>query len=184
MSVVWSKKRTRGRHLEGIDDVVCRREEGSATAETQKKSSKADKGGNELTVDDGVDLDGDIIAGDDRLSRDGCDLDLDIDDSNLFRVGVDLDQSGVDRLVELTESADQSDTTLRDGSGRAKTVSDRVGVGKITLRLAKRDAEEPPFVDMTEENDGTHLYGLGQQKQQGIDPNNPATLPRHVIMDP
>ena len=30
----------------------------------------------------------------------------------------------------------------------------------------------------------THLYGLGQQKQQGMDPNNPATLPRQVIMDP
>lgn len=158
--------------------------EESATVETQQKFSRPTKGERRLTVNDRINLDGDIIASDDRLSRDGSNLDLDIDDSNLFRVGVDLDQSRVDRLVELTESADESDTTLRDGPGSVKTVSDRAGVGKITLRLAKRDAEEPPLGDTTEDEEGTHLYGLGQQKQQGIDPNNPATLPRQVIMDP
>jgi hypothetical protein len=40
----------------------------------------------------------------DSLSANGADLDLDVDDTQGLCADVDLDQTGIDRLVELTES--------------------------------------------------------------------------------
>lgn len=41
-------------------------------------------------------------------------MNLDIDYAKLLRVGVDLDQSGVRRLVELSKARDETDGTLLD----------------------------------------------------------------------
>ena len=60
---------------------------------------------------EGVHLDVDIVARDDLLTADGNNLDLDVDDADVLCAGVDLHQAGVDRLVELAEPCDQSDST-------------------------------------------------------------------------
>lgn len=68
------------------------------------------------TVQNGVDFDRNVIFRGDILTLYRSNLNFDVDDANLFRVRVDFDESGIDRPVELSESADESDATLRDGS--------------------------------------------------------------------
>lgn len=58
-----------------------------------------------------VHLNVDIIAGDDFLPSNRADLDLDVDDTKRLRADVDLDETWVDRFVELAEPRDQTDGT-------------------------------------------------------------------------
>ena len=60
----------------------------------------------------GVHLDVDIVSRDDLLAANGHDLDLDVDDADVLRAGVDLHQTGVHRLVELAEPRDKADGTF------------------------------------------------------------------------
>ena len=63
----------------------------------------------------GVHLDVDIVARDDLLAANGHDLNLDVDDADVLRAGVDLHQTGVHRLVELAEAGDEPDGACRAG---------------------------------------------------------------------
>ena len=60
----------------------------------------------------GVHLNVDIVARDDLLAANGHDLDLDVDDADILSAGVDLHQTGVDRLVELAKPRDKADGTF------------------------------------------------------------------------
>ena len=51
----------------------------------------------------------DVVARDDLLPANGADLDLDVDDAEGLGANVDLHETGVDRLVELSEARDESD---------------------------------------------------------------------------
>lgn len=53
----------------------------------------------------------DVIPGDDLLSADGADLDLDINNTQRLGADVDLDESWVDRLVKLSKARDEADRT-------------------------------------------------------------------------
>ena len=74
----------------------------------------------DLEVYDRVNFDVNIVPGDDLLSTNGTDLDFNVDDPKTFGTDVDLDQTGVYTLVELTEARNQADGTLVD-------VAERVG---------------------------------------------------------
>jgi hypothetical protein len=83
-----------------------------------------------VPADNTIDIDRDVVLGLDHLSWYTSQLDLYIytisfgyfpspfrrvvltDNSNLLRADIDLDQSWVDRLVELTESGYQTDRSL------------------------------------------------------------------------
>lgn len=58
-----------------------------------------------------VHFDVDVISGDDLLSADGADLDLDVDDAQGLGANIDLDESWVDGLIELSEARDETDRT-------------------------------------------------------------------------
>ena len=68
----------------------------------------------DLEVYDRVNLDVNIVPGDDLLSTNGTDLDFNVNDPKTFGTDVDLDQTGVYTLVELTEARNQADGTLVD----------------------------------------------------------------------
>ena len=65
----------------------------------------------DLEVDDRVNFDVNIVPGDDLLSTNGTDLDFNVNDPKTFGTDVDLDQTGVYTLVELTEARNQADRT-------------------------------------------------------------------------
>lgn len=80
-----------------------------------------------MPTDDTVDVDRDVVFGLDHLSRNTSELNLDVchasappgsydfisfkptDNPDRLGADIDLDQTGVDRLVELSESRDQTD---------------------------------------------------------------------------
>lgn len=57
----------------------------------------------------GLHFDVDVVAGDDRLSSNRAYLNLDVHNTERLGADVDLDQAGVDGLVELTEASDEAD---------------------------------------------------------------------------
>jgi hypothetical protein len=61
-----------------------------------------------LEVDHRVDLDVDIVAGDDGLASNGADLDLYIHNAEGFRAHVDVGKSRINRLVEMTKAGNES----------------------------------------------------------------------------
>ena len=56
-----------------------------------------------------VHLNVDVVARDDLLSANCANLNLDIHNAEGLRANVDLHETGVDGLVELSESSDQTD---------------------------------------------------------------------------
>ena len=63
----------------------------------------------------GLHFDVDVVAGDDRLSSNRAYLNLDVHNTERLGADVDLDQAGVDGLVELSETGNEA-----DGPWRAK----------------------------------------------------------------
>lgn len=82
----------------------------------------------DVVVDDAGEVEVDIVLGHAHLLGDLDDLDLDVDLDKALGQGVDLNQAGVDCLVELAELGDQADVTLADiliGVGAADAARDR-----------------------------------------------------------
>jgi hypothetical protein len=50
----------------------------------------------------------DVVTGDDHLSANRTDLDFDVDDAKGFRADIDLNETGIDRPVELSKARDQT----------------------------------------------------------------------------
>lgn len=67
-----------------------------------------------MIVDDGSQAQSNIVLGHAGLLRHLCNLDLDVDLKEPLAEGVDLDQAGIDCLVETTELGDETDLTLVD----------------------------------------------------------------------
>ena len=53
----------------------------------------------------------DIVPSDDCLATNGTNLDFDVDPTQRLGADVDLDETGVDRLVELSEAGYEADGT-------------------------------------------------------------------------
>ena len=58
-----------------------------------------------------VHFDVNIVPCDDGLSANGTDLDLDIHNAKTFGADVNLDKTGVDGFVELSEASHKTDRT-------------------------------------------------------------------------
>ncbi len=71
-------------------------------------------GADNVVVDDGGQVDGDVVLGHADLLGDFHDLDLDVDLDQALAERVDLDQAGVDGLVEAAELGDKADIALAD----------------------------------------------------------------------
>merc|ERR1711937_327038 len=67
-----------------------------------------------VVVDDRGQAQGDVVLGHADLLGDLCDLDLDIDLDQTLGEGVDLDEAGIDGLVESTKLGDETDVALVD----------------------------------------------------------------------
>jgi len=68
----------------------------------------------DVVVDDGRDLQGDVVFGHDSLKGDLSNLDLDVHGDEALAERVDLDKAWVDSLVEAAEFGDQADAALLD----------------------------------------------------------------------
>lgn len=68
----------------------------------------------DVVVDDTGEVEVDVVLGHAHLLGDLDDLDLDVDLDKALGQGVDLNQAGVNCLVELAELGDQADVTLAD----------------------------------------------------------------------
>jgi len=68
----------------------------------------------DVIVDNGGDLQGDVVFGHDGLEGDLDDLDLDVHGDEALAEGVDLDEAWIDGLVEAAEFGDQADAALLD----------------------------------------------------------------------
>lgn len=71
-------------------------------------------GADNVVVDDRGQVDSDVVLGHADLLGDLDNLDLDVDLDKTLAEGVDLDQTGVDSLVETAELGDEADVTLTD----------------------------------------------------------------------
>lgn len=71
-------------------------------------------GRHNVIVDDGGQAQSNIVLGHANLLGHLCNLDLDVDLDEPFAEGVDLDQAGIDCLVETTELGDKTDLALVD----------------------------------------------------------------------
>lgn len=72
-------------------------------------------GRNDVIIDDGGQVEGDVILGHADLSRNLDNLNLDIDLDEFLGQRVDLDQAGIDGASEAAEFGDQTDVSLGDG---------------------------------------------------------------------
>jgi hypothetical protein len=63
-----------------------------------------------LNVSDGdcLHFNVDVVTRDDHLSANRADLDLDVDDTKRFRADIDQNETGINRLVELSKARDQT----------------------------------------------------------------------------
>ena len=68
----------------------------------------------DVVVDDGGEVDADIVFGHAYLLRHLDDLNLDIDLYKFLRKWIDLDQAGIDSAVKATKLGDETDITLGD----------------------------------------------------------------------
>lgn len=64
-----------------------------------------------LVLTNAVNLDIDVIPGDNSLPSDRSDLDLDIHNTQRFGADVDVDETRVDGPVELAKAGDKTDGT-------------------------------------------------------------------------
>lgn len=71
-------------------------------------------GSHDVVVDDRGEAEGDVVLGHANLLGDLCGLNLDIDLDDLLAEGVNVDQAGVDGLVELSKLGDETDVALVD----------------------------------------------------------------------
>ena len=62
----------------------------------------------------GSHFDIDVVAGNDFLPSNGTDLDLDVDNAEGLGADVNLNETGVDGLVELAESRDKANRTCQE----------------------------------------------------------------------
>lgn len=69
-------------------------------------------GGDDVVVDDRGQVEGDVVLGHADLLGNLDNLDLDVHLDQVLAEGVDLDEAGVDGLVELAELGDQANVTL------------------------------------------------------------------------
>lgn len=95
------------------DDVA----EGGLRALDERLADVADAesgfmGRGDVVVDDGGQVQGDIVFGHADLLGDLDDLDLDVHLDELLGQGVDLDKTGVDSAVEAAELGDETDVAL------------------------------------------------------------------------
>jgi hypothetical protein len=81
-----------------------------------------------MPIQDGINLDIDIVLGHDDLLRDIGNLDLDVDLCQLLRDGVNLCQTRVNNLVEFAETGDETHGALGDGLVRVRA-ADAAGNG-------------------------------------------------------
>ena len=72
-------------------------------------------GRGDVIVDDGGEVQGDVVFSHADLLGDLDDLDLDVDLDELLGQGVDLDKTGVDSAVEAAELGNETNIALRDG---------------------------------------------------------------------
>ena len=80
----------------------------------------------------------DVVPSDDLLPSNVSDLDLDVHDAKRLGADVDLDQSRIDGLVELSESLDKADRSLFDvpewvGEGTARNGAQETDTATQTL---------------------------------------------------
>lgn len=68
----------------------------------------------DMVVNDGGQMQGNVVLGHADLLGDFNDLNLDVDLDNTLRQGVDLDQAGIDSLVETAEFGDEANVALID----------------------------------------------------------------------
>ena len=69
-------------------------------------------GGGDVVVDDGGEVQGDVVFSHADLLGDLDDLDLDVDLDELLGQGVDLNKAGVDSAVEAAKLGDETDIAL------------------------------------------------------------------------
>lgn len=72
-------------------------------------------GGGDVVVDDGSEIEVDVILCHAYLSRDLDDLDLDVDGAEVLAERVHVDETWVDGAFEATEFGNQTDFALVDG---------------------------------------------------------------------
>jgi hypothetical protein len=99
------------------------------------------------------------------------------DDANRLGADVDPDETRVDGLVELPETADEADGALLWTRGQSRLLSDGRTTGESSSRrrvgaMGRERSHLPTF-----------LNGLGRG-QQGIMPIAPTHEPRPFIMEP
>lgn len=91
----------------------------------------------------------------DALPANGADLDFDVDDLQRLCADIDLHETRVDRLVELSESRDEADGTC----GRCASVFNVKGrereKRRTLLDLAERIREGTTWDHATDTDDGT-----------------------------
>lgn len=75
-------------------------------------AKRSSVGVGDVPVNDRVELETDVVFCRHTLLGHHCELDLDVDDAQALAAWVDLDQTRVDRLVELAKAADQADGAL------------------------------------------------------------------------
>lgn len=84
--------------------------------------------GDDVVVDDRSELQRDIVLGHADLHWDLDDLDLDVNLDQALAQGVDLDEAGIDGLVEPAKLGDQADVALADALERVRA-ADAAGDG-------------------------------------------------------
>jgi len=92
----------------------------------------------DLEIYNRIDLNVNIVSGDNSLSANGTDLDLDIHNTKTFGTDVDLDESGIDGFVELSETSNETDRTLLNipegvGEGTARNCAAKSNTGAKAL---------------------------------------------------
>jgi hypothetical protein len=84
-------------------------------------------GSHDVVVDDRGETQGDVVLGHANLLGDLCGLNLDVDLDDPLAERVNVDQAGVDGLVELSKLGDETDVALVDfleGVGADDTARD------------------------------------------------------------
>lgn len=118
----------------------------------------------ERILTNAINLDVDVVPRDHSLLANRDDLDLNIHNPQTLRADVDVDETGVDGLVELPEARDESDGAC---IGRSVKVEHQV--------KGQRRHEGSPWF--------TFRYGFGHGTH-GKAPHSPTTEPRALIIVP
>jgi len=73
-----------------------------------------------VVVDDGGELNSDVVFSHTHLLWDLADLDLNVDLNELLRQGIDLDKTWVDGAVETAKFGNETHVSLGDGLVRVR----------------------------------------------------------------